>query len=82
MTTYSHSAPKWGTILRRQDVRTGADTVQPDDARRYEVICTECGDDPDRPYRDVSAELQFIRGPYVLGAAVSAYEQHLQLHER
>jgi hypothetical protein len=80
MTARSQSAATWGTILRRQD--ESAATLQPDDARRYEVICTECGDDPDRAYPDVPAEFQLIRGPYVLGAAISAYEQHLEMHER
>ena len=79
MTARSQPAT-WGTILRRQD-GLAAPTRQPDDARRYEVICTECGDDPDRPYADVPAEVQLIRGPYLLDAAISAYEQHLEMHE-
>lgn len=80
MTARSQSAARWGTILRRQEAL--APTLQPGDARRYEVICTECGDDPDRPYPDVPAELQLIRGPYLLAAAISVYERHLEMHER
>ena len=81
MTARSQSAATWGPILRRQE-GSAALTLQPDGPRRYEVICTECGDDPDRAYPDVPSEFQRLRGPYLLGAAISAYEQHLEMHER
>ena len=46
----------------------------------FEIICCDCGDHPDLDYRDVSPELQRIRGPYPIVAGVAAYEQHLDLH--
>ena len=42
----------------------------------YELICCDCGDNPDLDYRDVSPDLQRIRGPYRFSAGIEAYEQH------
>ena len=39
-----------------------------------------CGDELELDYRDVSPELQRIRGPYPIAAGVTAYEEHLKLH--
>ena len=50
--------------------------------RLYEIICCDCGDDPDLDYREVSPRLQLVRGPYPIAAGVAAYEQHLKLHEQ
>ena len=47
----------------------------------YELICCECGDDPDLDYQQVSPEFQRIRGPYPIAAGVEAYEQHAGQHE-
>jgi hypothetical protein len=47
---------------------------------RYEIICIACGDDPDRDYSDVPAEIQQVRGPYpTFAAARDALRQHLKL---
>ena len=43
----------------------------------FEIICCDCGDHPDLDYREVSPELQRIRGPYPIVAGVVAYEEHL-----
>jgi len=48
----------------------------------YELICCACGDHPDLDYRDISPELQRIRGPYPVAAGVGAYEKHLELRHR
>jgi len=45
-----------------------------------EIICCECGDHPDRDYREVPPELQRIRGPYPIAAGVEAYVKHLKRH--
>ena len=48
----------------------------------FELICCDCGDHPDLDYREVSPELQRIRGPYPIAVGVAAYEEHLDLHNR
>jgi hypothetical protein len=45
----------------------------------YELICPSCGDNPYLDFVDVPAQLQRLRGSYVLAAAVAAYEEHLGL---
>ena len=48
----------------------------------FEVICCNCGDHPYLDYREVSPELQRIRGPYPMEAGVAAYEEHIGLHHQ
>jgi hypothetical protein len=45
----------------------------------FELICCECGDNPDLDYSEVSPRLQQIRGPYTIAEGLAAYEQHLGL---
>ena len=45
----------------------------------YELICPSCGDNPYLDFVDVPAQLQRLRGSYVLAAAVAVYEEHLGL---
>jgi hypothetical protein len=61
MRTYDQPALGWTTVLLRQPARIvegrpegGSDV--------FELICCNCGDHPDLDYRDVSPELQRIRG--------------------
>jgi hypothetical protein len=53
----------------------------------YELVCSDCGDDPDLDYRDVSLRLRRIRGPYPtaagsypIAAGVDAYNMHVRLY--
>jgi hypothetical protein len=46
----------------------------------YELVCCDCGDDPDLDYREVSPELRRIRGPYLIAAGVAAYTRHVRLY--
>jgi hypothetical protein len=46
----------------------------------YEIICSVCGDGPGLDHQKVSAELQQIRGPYTLSAAITAFLEHDGLH--
>jgi len=46
----------------------------------YELTCSVCGDSPGLDHQKVSAELQQIRGPYMLGAAITAFLEHDGLH--
>jgi hypothetical protein len=49
----------------------------------YELVCSDCGDDPDLDYREVSPGLRRIRGPYLIAAGVAAYTRHVRLcHSR
>jgi hypothetical protein len=45
----------------------------------YELICWDCGDDPDLDYRDIASVFQRIRGPYRLSAGIEAYRRHDRL---
>jgi len=47
----------------------------------FELICCDCGDDPDLDYRDVSPELQQIRGPFPIAAGIAAYKKHAVWHQ-
>jgi hypothetical protein len=66
-------------ILRRRPVRIVAGRPEGGYASSFEVICFDCGDDPCRDYREVSPELQRIRGPYPKEVGIAAYAEHLGL---
>jgi hypothetical protein len=42
----------------------------------YELICPDCGDDPDLDYLEVAPQLQWLRGPRTLTGALAAYHKH------
>jgi hypothetical protein len=66
----------WTLVLRRQPVRLVAGRPEGGYTDAYELICCACGDDPELDYRDTTAELQRIRGPYLLADGIGAYRQH------
>ena len=72
----------WSVMLRRHGPASVQAQPKADDAERYELICRLCGDDSRLAYLDVSPDLQRLRGPYPIAAAVAKYEQHVQFHER
>jgi hypothetical protein len=72
----------WTVVLRRQPPRIGEGWVQRADTYAFELICCECGDDPDLDYCEVSAELQVVRGPYPIADGIAAYEKHRGLHQQ
>ena len=51
----------WTVVLRRQPARIVEGRVQGGYTNAWELVC---GDHPDLDYREVSPELQRIRGPY------------------
>jgi hypothetical protein len=62
-------------MIRSQRIRT------PDGEWHYtgkiELICYDCGDDPDLDYPSVSPLLRRVRGPYPsIGSAKEALDQH------
>lgn len=72
----------WTVVLRRQPARIVEGRPEGGYTDEYEIICCDCGDDPDRDYREVSAELQRIRGPYPIAAGITAYVIHARRHPR
>jgi hypothetical protein len=71
--------PDWEVTLRRWPASLGSG--DPDNTDTYEVICCKCGDDPALDYREASAGLRQIRGPYPLMAGVAVFVQHSELHD-
>jgi hypothetical protein len=57
-------------VFRRQPVRIIAGEPEGGYTNAFEIICCDCGDDPGLDYRDVSPELQRVRGPYPLRPAL------------
>jgi hypothetical protein len=82
MATSDPPESSWTVVLRRQPVRLVAGQPEGGYTDLYEIICCDCGDDPDLDYREVSPRLQLVRGPYPIAVGVAAYEQHLRLHQQ
>jgi hypothetical protein len=76
VTTCDEPALGWTVVLRRQPARILEGHVQ----GGY-TICCACGDHPGLDYRDVSLELQRIRGPYSFAAGITAYVEHVKLYD-
>ena len=74
--------PGWTVVLRRQPTRIVDGQPQGGYTDAFELICCDCGDDPDLDYRDTTAKVQQIRGPYTITAGIAAYEQHVRHHRR
>jgi len=66
-------------FVRRRPVRIVDGRMEGGYTDEYELICPSCGDHPYLDFVDVPAQLQRLRGSYVLAAAVAAYEEHLGL---
>jgi hypothetical protein len=80
MTDLEHE-PDWSVTLRRQPASLSTGHAE-GDTSTFEIICRECGDDPDLDYREVSPELRQIRGPYLLKAGIAAFLKHGEYHDR
>jgi hypothetical protein len=77
--THDELALGWTVVLRRQPVRLVDGRPEGGYTDAYELICCECGDDPDLDYRDAAPRLRRIRGPYAFPAGIEAYGQHVML---
>jgi hypothetical protein len=64
-------------FVRRQPVRIVDGRVQGGHTDVFELICPGCGDNPYADYSEVSPQLQWLRGPLTLEAALEAYDKHL-----
>ena len=78
--TVGRAGLDWTVVLRRQPVRVVAGQAEGGYTNMFEIICCDCGDNPDLDYLKVSRMLQRIRGPYPIAAGVAAYERHLKQH--
>jgi hypothetical protein len=63
--------------VRRRPVRIADGRMEGGYTGVFELICPGCGDHPYLDFREVPLELQWLRGPYVLAAALAAYEEHI-----
>jgi hypothetical protein len=72
----------WTLVLRRQPVQLVGGRPLGGYTDVYELICCDCGDNPEQDYRDIQPYLQRIRGPYTFRAGIEAYRQHDGLHHR
>lgn len=79
MQTYDEPAPGRMLVLRRQPAHLVEGRPEGGYTDAYELICCACGDNPDLDYREVSPDLQRIRGPYRCSAGIEAYMQHDRL---
>ena len=81
MLTHGRPGRDWTLVLRRRPVRVVGGRPEGGYTDVYELICCDCGDDPDLDYREISPELQRIRGPYPIAAGAEAYEKHAGRHK-
>ena len=72
----------WTVVLRRQPARIVDGRVHGGYTDAWELVCCDCGDHPELDCRDVSPELQRIRGPYSFAAGITAYGKHVNLYHR
>ena len=82
MQTCDQSRLGWTVVLRRQPARIVGGQPEGGYSDAFEIICCDCGDDPDLDYREVSPELQRIRGHYPVAAGIAAYVKHIRLHQK
>jgi len=80
MTAGDQPGQDWTTALRRQPARAAAGRSAGGYTGKFEIVCRDCGDDPALDYREVSPELQRIRGPYPIAAGITAYVTHVVRH--
>jgi hypothetical protein len=64
-------------FVRRQPARIVDGRVQGGYTGAFELICPGCGDNPYVDYSEVPPQLQRLRGPLTLEAALEAYDKHL-----
>jgi len=81
MTTSAAPGRVWTLTLRRQRAHSGDGKPDEGYTDAFEIICSDCGDDPRRDYQDVPPRLQRLRGPYSLGTGATQYEAHVAWHE-
>jgi hypothetical protein len=81
MKTCDRPGYDWTLVLRRRPARMVRGHPEGGYTDMFEIVCCDCGDDPDLDYREVPPALQRIRGPYTIAVGVAAYETHTRWHE-
>jgi len=71
--------PDWPVTLRRQPGSLSTGHAE-GDTSMFEIICRQCGDYPALDLREVSAELQQLRGLYTLSDGIAAFTRHNEVH--
>jgi anti-anti-sigma factor len=71
--------PDWPVTLRRQPGSLNTGHAE-GDTSMFEIICRGCGNDPTLDHREVSAELQQLRGRYTLSTGMAAFTRHNEVH--
>ena len=66
-------------FVRRQPVRIVDGRFEGGYTSVFEFICPGCGDNPYVDYSEVPPQLQWLRGPYTVEAALEAWDKHLAL---
>jgi 4-carboxymuconolactone decarboxylase len=82
MQTSERPRQDWTVVLRRRPVRMVDGQPVGGYTDVFEIICCDCGDDPGLDYREISPELQRIRGRYTMAAGVTAYMEHVDQHPK
>ena len=80
MTIRDQTRDGWTVVLRRRPARIVDGRAEGPYTEAFEIICCNCGDDPDLDYYAVSPKLQLVRGPHPITEGVRAYQAHLELH--
>ena len=63
MTIFGRPGLDWTVVLRRQPARLAAGEPEGGYTDTFEIICCDCGDDPDLDYREVSPRSGGSAGP-------------------
>jgi len=79
MTIRDRPRDGWTVVLRRLPARIVDGRAEGPYADAFEIICCDCGDDPDLDYSAVSPKLQLVRGPYPIEEGVRVYQAHFRL---
>ena len=77
MVTRDQPGHGWTVVLRRQPVRMVDGRAEGGYTDMFEIVCCDCGDDPDLDYSAVSPELRQVRGPYSVADGIAAYVAHV-----
>jgi hypothetical protein len=82
MMTRDQPGHGWTVVLRRQPVRIVAGRPEGGYNDAFEIVCCDCGDDPDLDYSEVPLELRQVRGPYSVADGIAAYLAHVGLYHQ
>lgn len=82
MMTRDEPGHGWTVVLRRQPVRIVDGRPEGGYNDAFEIVCCDCGDDPDLDYSEVPPELRQVRGPYSVADGIAAYIAHVERYHQ